>query len=321
VTDPTRAARLRAPVAWNDQPIRSLLFAPGNQPRRLARVGTFGSDAVALDLEDAVTDNAKDDARRLVAEAAAQLDPHGVLAVRVNPPGSPWFTTDLQAVVQPNLDCLVLPKVEDAGVLAGVDELLCELEESRGMAPGEIRLVVTLETARGVDNVEEMLSFQPTDRLAAVLFGSVDFVLDTGIEPGPDELELLYPRGKVVLAARSAGVKHILDGPWTRIDDLAGLDLAVQRSRRLGFTGRVVIHPSHVGPVQRGWWLLPEAEVDGCERIVAAFERGLADTTASIRVGDEFVDYPVYHRARQRLERHRKVAEEPSDGASSGVPR
>jgi citrate lyase subunit beta / citryl-CoA lyase len=317
----TWAARARAPVAWNDQPIRSLLFAPGNQPRRLARVGTFGSDAVALDLEDAVPVNAKGEARRLVAEAVAQMDPHGLLAVRVNPTSSPWFTTDLQAVVQPNLDCLVLPKVDDPSVLAGVDEGLCELEESRGMAPGEIRLVVTLETARGVDRIEEILSSgPPADRLAAVLFGSVDFVLDTGIEPGPDELELLYPRGKIVLAARSAGVRHILDGPWTRIDDLAGLDLAVQRSRRLGFTGRAVIHPSHVGPVQRGWWLLDRAEAERCQRIVAAYEQQVAEGTASIRVGEEFVDYPVYQRARERLARHLTVIDEPSDGASHGRP-
>jgi citrate lyase beta subunit len=171
--------RFRARVAWDDQPIRSLLFAPGNQSRRLARVGTFGSDAVALDLEDAVATEAKGGARRLVAEVAGEMDPHGVLGVRVNPPGSPWFETDLQAVVQPDLECLVLPKVQDQMVLVTMDELLCELEESRGMVPG----------------------------------------------------------GSVVLAASAAGVKHILDGPWTRIDDLAGLDLAVQRSRRRASPG------------------------------------------------------------------------------------
>lgn len=321
MTDSTRTGRLRALIAWDDQPIRSLLFAPGNQPRRLARVGTFGSDAVALDLEDAVAANAKDEARRLVADAVAQMDPHGVLAVRVNAPGSLGFEADLQAVVQPNLDCLVLPKVEDRNDLRTVDELLSDLERSPGMAPGQIRLIPTLEAARGVDNVEEVLSFDPpTDRLAAVLFGSVDFVLDTGIEPGPDELELLYPRGRVVLAARAAGVPRILDGPWMRIDDLAGLDRAVQRSRRLGFTGRVVIHPSHVRPVQRGWWLLAEAEAELCRRIVSTFERGLADGTAAIRVGQEFVDYPVYQRARQRLARHRSVTDERADGASGAVP-
>jgi len=311
VTDPTRTGRLRAPVAWDDQPIRSLLFAPGNQPRRLGLVGTFGSDAVALDLEDAVAADAKGDARRLVAEVVAQMDPHGVLAVRVNPPGSPWFETDLRSVVQPNLDGLVLPKVEDRNVLAAVDELLRELEASRGMAPGQIRLIVALETARGVDNVEEILSVHPrTDRIAAVLFGSVDFVLDMGIEPGPDELELLYPCGRVILATKAAGVPRILDGPWTLIDDLAGLDLGVQRSRRLGFTGRVVIHPSHVGPVQRGWWLLTEAQIERCQRVVAAFEWSLANDIAAIRVGQEFVDYPVYQQARQRLERHRSVADD-----------
>jgi citrate lyase subunit beta / citryl-CoA lyase len=75
------------------------------------------------------------------------------------------------------------------------------------------------------------------------------------------------------------------------------LDLAVQRSRRLGFTGQVVIHPSHVGPVQRGWWLLTETEAERHQRIVAAFERGVANGTAALRVGQDFVDYPVYQRA------------------------
>jgi citrate lyase subunit beta/citryl-CoA lyase len=311
-----QTGRLHEAIAWDDHPIRSLLFAPGSEPRRLARVGTFGSDAVALDLEDAVAANAKDGARRLVADAVARMDPHGVLAVRVNAPGSPWFEADLEAVVQPNLDCLVLPKVEDRDYLHTVDELLSGLEESRGMAPGQTRLVLTLETARGVGNAGEVLSFDPSaDRLAAVLFGSVDFVLETGIEPGRDETELLYPRGKVVLAARAAGVPRILDGPWTRIGDLAGLGRAVERSRRLGFTGRGVIHPSHVRPVQRGWWLLTEAEAEMCRQIVAAFESSLAGGTASIRVGEEFVDYPVYHRARQRLARHLSVTDERTDAS------
>jgi citrate lyase subunit beta/citryl-CoA lyase len=310
----TQTGRLREAIAWDDRPIRCLLFAPGSEPRKLTRVGTFGSDAVALDLEDAVAANAKDDARRLVANAVAQMDPHGVLAVRVNAPGTSWFEADLQAVVQPNLDCVVLPKVEGRNYLRTVDELLSELEKSRGMAPGQVRLVLTLETARGVDNAEELLSFDPpTDRLAAVLFGSVDFSLETGIEPGPDEIELIYPRSKVVLAATAARVPRILDGPWTRIDDLTGLDRAVQRSRRLGFTGRGVIHPSHVRPVQRGWWLLTEAEAELCRQIVSAFQSSLADGKASIRVGEEFVDYPVYHRARQRLARHLSVTEERTD--------
>jgi len=297
--------RWRPLIEWGDQPIRSLLFAPGSEPRKLARVGTFGSDAVILDLEDAVAEDAKDDARCLVADAVSQFGPPGVLAVRVNPPDSSRLEADLEAVVHPNLDCVVLPKVEDQGYLDGVDSLLSQLEAARSIPNGHVRLVVTLETARGVADARAVLASERcSPRLAGVLFGSVDFVLDTGLDPGVDEIELLYPRSCIVLAARAAGVTRVLDGPWTQIEDLIGLEQAVHRSRRLGFTGRGVIHPSHVTPVQHGWWALSQMEAEKCGRIVSAFEESLARGAASIRVGEQFVDYPVYHRAQKQLARH-----------------
>jgi len=298
-------SRRRRLIEWGNQPIRSLLFAPGSEPRKLARVGTFGSDAVVLDLEDAVAEDAKDDARNLVADAVSQFGPPGVLAVRVNPPDSSRLEADLEAVVHLNLDCVVLPKVEDQVYLNEVDSLLSKLEAARSIPQGHTRIVVTLETAKGVADARAALASKRCfPRLAGVLFGSVDFVLDTGLEPGADEIELLYPRSCTVLAARAAGVTRVLDGPWTQIDDLIGLEQAVNRSRRLGFTGRGVIHPSHVTPVQHGWWALSPMEAKKCERIVSAFEESLARGVASIRVGEQFVDYPVYHRAQKQLARH-----------------
>ena len=292
--------RLRAQVDWETQPLRCLLFAPGSERRKLDRVGEFGADGVVLDLEDAVAETQKDEARVLVRAALAGFDSTPVVTVRVNGADTNRLEEDVRGVVTADLDCVMVPKVEDAGVLAYVDSLLRELEADLGLPPQTVRVLATIETASGVANVERIAA-AGAGRLVTLVFGLVDFSRDLQIDVTPEGHELLYARSRVVVAARAAGLRAPLDGPYLDLDDLKGLEREARRIRGLGFGGRVAIHPRQVEPVQRAFTELSDGERRRCERIVAEFERAEAEGLASIRVDGRFVDYPVYADAKRRL--------------------
>ena len=300
--------RARQPVDWERQTLRSLLFAPGNHARRLERVGDFGSDAIVLDLEDAVA-NAEKVAARDSTRAALPTYREGVVAVRVNGTQTGLLEGDVEAVVCPELDCLLVPKVESAETLHDVDRLLARLEAERGLEPGGIRLLPLVETALGVVRCEEVALSAPA-RVVTLVFGLGDFSVDIGVDLTADATELLYARSRVVVAARAARLAPPLDGPYPDIHDLDGLRENTLRSRQLGFQGRVVVYPGQVETVQRAYAELTPEEVERARRVVEAFEEAEAAGIASIQVDGRFVDYPLYHRARHRLRLHEALAAE-----------
>jgi citrate lyase subunit beta/citryl-CoA lyase len=287
-------------VNWDTQVLRSLLFAPGNEPRKLAKVGTFRSDAIVLDLEDAVADAEKDAARGLVHEALATYGEGTVRIVRVNGHDTGRMEDDLRAVASGALDCVMVPKVERPETLARADAVLTTLERERGLAAGSVRLLALIETARGLVRSEEIAAEAPP-RLLTLIFGLGDFSVDIGVDITPDGDELLYGRSRVIVAARAAGLRPALDGPYLDLPNLEGLEADCWRSRRLGFQGRVVIYPGHVAAVQRVFSELSDEEAERCRRVVAAFEAAEASGSASIQVDGRFVDYPLYYRARHKL--------------------
>lgn len=289
-------------IDWAEQPLRALLFAPGNQPRKLAKVGTFGADGIVLDLEDAVADAEKDAARGLVRDALETYDEGTVVVVRVNGVETGRLDDDVRAVVAPGLDCIMVPKVERPDVLTEVDRLLSELEDERGLEPGSIRLLALVETARGIVRCEEIAAEAP-ERLQTLIFGLGDFTVELGIDITADATELLYARSRVVVAARAAGLPQPLDGPYLDLQNIDGLVSDSLRSRQLGFQGRIVIYPPHVVPTQRTYSHLSEEELEETRRIVAAFEGAEAEGSASIQVDGRFVDYPIYRRALHKLRR------------------
>jgi citrate lyase subunit beta/citryl-CoA lyase len=286
-------------IDWDERALRSLLFAPGNHVRKLEKVGTFGSDAIVLDLEDAVADAEKEAARSLVRDALPTFDAATIAMVRVNGLATGRLEDDLAAVVCADLDCVLVPKIEDAATLPSVDELLAALERERGLPPGQVRLLGLIETARGLVGCEEITLAAPA-RVLTVAFGLADFSVDIGVDLTPEGRELLYARSRVVVAARAAGLHPPLDGPFLDLSG-EGIEDDCRRSRGLGFQGRVVIYPPHVEAVQRAYSELADEEAAHCRRVVEAFEAAEAAGTASIQVDGRFVDYPVYHRARHKL--------------------
>lgn len=284
------------------RPLTALLFAPGNHPRRLEKVGTFGADAVVLDLEDAVAESEKDGARELVRAALPTYPEPTVVVVRVNGYDTGRLEADLESVVCEELDCILLPKVEDAGTLIYVNEVLGRLEEAQRIRRDHVRVLVTIETARGVARCQEIADAAPP-RTLTLVFGPGDFTVDLGIDITNDATELLYARSRVVVASRAGGLRPPIDGAYLLdLHDLDGLVADTRLSRQLGFMGRIVIYPPHVEPVQRVHSSLPEEEVQRLRRIVEAFAAAEQAGSASIQVDGRLVDYPLYRGARLKLE-------------------
>jgi len=291
---------VRPPVDWDERPLRALLFAPGNHPRKLEKVGTFGSDAIVLDLEDAVADAEKDAARGMVRAALPTYTGRTVVFVRVNGADTGRIEDDARAVVCADLDGIMVPKVERPETLSELDRLLGRLEREGGLPEGQIRLLALIETALGLVRCEEIALAAPT-RVLTLVFGLGDFSMDLGVDLTPDATELLYARSRVVVAARAARLPPALDGPYLDLHNVEGLVADTLRSRQLGFQGRVVVYPPQVEHVQRAYADLPPEEAERARRIVEAFEQAEAAGSASIQVDGRFVDYPIYERAKQKL--------------------
>jgi len=287
-------------IDWEDRVLRSLLFAPGNHPRKLEKVGTFGSDAIVLDLEDAVADAEKEAARGMVRAALPTYDESTIVAVRVNGAETGRLEDDVRAVVCADLDCIIVPKVERAETLPRLDSLFSELEREHGLEQGQIRLLALIETALGLVCCEEIALNAPP-RVLTLVFGLGDFSTDIGVDLTPDATELLYARSRVVVAARAARLRAALDGPYLDLQNFEGLSADSLRSRQLGFEGRVVVYPPQVEHVQRAYSDLPAEELERARRVVDAFEEAEEMGSASIQVDGRFVDYPIYRRATQKL--------------------
>ncbi len=279
--------------------LRSVLFCPANEPRKVRRLSAVGADAAVLDLEDAVAVSEKESARTSAREALAELE--GVYrAVRVNGFGTGLTADDVDAVVSADLDAIVLPKVEAAQDLRRIDRLLARAEAANGVAPGSIRVLAIIETCAGIIAAAEIA--QDGRRLLSLAFGAGDLGNDLGLSTlqGDMTAALAYGRAKIVYDARAAGLPPPLDGPFMQVRDQVALEEDSRISRGLGHGGRICIHPDQVPVVNRIYAPDPN-EVAFARRAIQAFADAERAGSAAITVDGTFVDYPVVHKARRLL--------------------
>jgi citrate lyase subunit beta/citryl-CoA lyase len=286
---------------------RSSLILPVNIPRFVEKAYARGADAIVLDLEDSVPPQEKASARTLVPGSLALAGRGGAeVLVRVNNDPA-LLADDIEAVVQPGLDGLAIPKAESAAQIREIVARVERLERARGLTPGHVCLSLAIETPRGFLAAEEIA--RASDRIATMSIGVEDYCLELGVEPSADGLELLYPVAALVTICKAVGVQPTgLVGSIAGFRDLAVFEQAAQRARQLGCEGAGCIHPDQVTVLNRVFTPDP-AKVEQARRVIEAFENGVRQGTASVNLDGKMVDVPVYKRAQVVMARARLVAE------------
>jgi citrate lyase subunit beta/citryl-CoA lyase len=285
------------------KPLRSLLFVPGNKAAWMEKAPQYGADALILDLEDSVPHPDKATARTLVRQAIETLSARGqTLYVRVNALETNMTGDDLNAIVGAGLRGLLPPKVETADDVSQLDTLLAYFEHREGLTPGSIELIPTLETAKGIRNAYEIALASP--RVASIAGGAGkggDTNRSLGYRWTREGVETLFIRSKVLLDARAAGIQYPLVASWFDVGDRDGLIADAQRNRQLGFSGMLLIHPSHVAPVNHIF--TPSVEELAYYRgLLDAMEKAEQQGTAAVAYQGAMVDIAMVKTAQQMLE-------------------
>lgn len=284
---------------------RTHLFVPGNRSDMLDKAATYPADVLCLDLEESVLPAEKAHARDLVAAAVAKLAGAGrTVHVRVNSIQSGETSADVAAVVRAGLSGIVLAKAESARAVREIDVMLRQQEVANDVKPGTVDLIVAIESARGLLHCQEISA--ASSRLVALMLGGEDFAFDMGVERTHDAHELTHVRSEIGVCARAAGL-IALDTPWADIEDIEGMVTDAARARAVGFSGKYVIHPSHIEPVARVF-SPKEADVDYARRLLAAWDDAVAGGIGAIQLDGRMIDRPIAERARRVVEQAEAIA-------------
>ena len=269
-------------------PIRSYLYVPGYDERKIEKALAGEADAVVLDLEDAVAPSRKDEARETVARVL-KAGPEKPVFVRVNAVGTELAAADIDAVIGRNLAGLRLPKIHSVESVMLVAETLDELRSE-----GVIQCLI--ESALGLERAFEIAISH--ERVTGISLGEADLAADLGAS---DEAGLLYARSRIVSAARAAGLDHPVQSVYTNVHDLEGLRRSTEEGKRLGFFGRSTIHPSQV-PVVNEVFTPAEEEVTQAQALIDRLAgEAASDTGVFVLEDGRFVDRAAVESARLTL--------------------
>lgn len=280
--------------------IRTALFVPGNRPERIEKALDSGADAIIIDLEDAVPRNRKEETRTLVREAILKYKGHSII-IRVNSLNSGFLERDLEEVVVKDLSCIILPKVDTSSDIKEINRLLVAREEKKGIPIGAITVVPLIESARGVQNVFQIVSEETNPRrVFTVAFGATDYTLDLGTEVSGGGMELIYPRSRIAVACRAAAIKPPLDTPCLNLKDMEILRAEARAAKQLGFQGKQCVHPNQVGPCN-DIFTPTQDEILFASRVIQAYEEAEVKGLGAVQLEGKVIDFPVLERSKRIL--------------------
>ena len=281
---------------------RALLYMPGDDLHKIQKALTLDVDCICMDLEDGVAVNRKEAARETIASALQDLDfGRSERLVRVNPVGSEYFQADLQAVLPGKPDGIVIPKVGSVSELRLVDAELHKVEQENGWPEDGIAVLALIETALGVVNLKEIAA--AITRLQALIFGAEDLAGDIGAVRTRPGWEIFYARSAVAVHAGAYGLQA-LDMVFMDLHDLDELKRESLEAARMAYSGKQVIHPSQVAPVQAAFTPDDEA-VAQAQKILTAAEQNQRAGLGAFALDGRMVDGPVVRAAEWVLKRAR----------------
>ncbi|MDQ3736821.1 MAG: CoA ester lyase [Actinomycetota bacterium] len=269
-------------------PIRSYLYVPGSDPRRIEKALASEADAVILDLEDAVAPNRKEEARTTVAEVLRSEHEKPVF-VRINAPDSVLAEEDVEAVAGPRLAGLRLPKTESPESARRVAQWLDKLGCEAG-------LQCLIESALGLEFAFEIA--RAHEKVVGMSLGEADLAADLGVR---GDAGLLYARSRLVAATRAAGLPGPVQSVYTNVRDAEGLRRSTMEGKNMGFVGRSAIHPAQIEVINEVF-TPTEEEVAEAKDLLARLEESTGTGTGAFALEDgRFVDEAVVGSARLTL--------------------
>ena len=284
------------------RPRRSCLAVPGSSTKMMGKAQGLPADQVFLDLEDSVAPLAKESARANIVAALNEGDWSGkTRVVRVNDLTTKWTYRDVISVVEgagPNLDAIMLPKVQSAEQVVWLDLLLCQIEKTMGLDVGRIGIEAQIENAAGLIAVDDIAAASP--RVETIIFGPADFMASINMRtlvvgeqpPGYDVGDAYhYILMRILMAARAHDLQAI-DGPYLQIRDVDGFRRVAGRSAALGFDGKWVLHPGQIDAANEIYAPTQE-DFDHAELILDAYAWSTSEAggaKGSAMLGDEMID-------------------------------
>lgn len=286
--------------------MRSLLFVPADDERKLAKALASSADALILDLEDSVAAGRKAAARELCVRTLGSAQPGKALYLRINALDTPDALADLAAVVRAQPAGIVLPKCRGGEDVRLVSEYLTALEARDGLPSGRIAILpIVTESGAAIFGLGSYAS-PPLPRLAGMLWGGEDLAADIGALANRDaggaySGPFRLARSLCLLAAASAGVAAI-DAVYTDFRDSAGLEAEAAEALRSGFSAKAAIHPGQITTINQAF-TPSAADVDWAQRVIAAFDA--VPGTGVVSIDGKMIDRPHYRSAQRVIARTR----------------
>lgn len=281
---------------------RTVMYAAGNNPGLLQNAAIYGADSVIFDVEDSVAVSEKDSARELVYHALKKLTFPCEIGVRINHISTPWGYDDLEYLLPAKPDYIRLPKGESGDEIKDIDRIITKAEEKQGFEPGSIKLMVSIESPKGLRNAYEIAVASP--RMIAIAIGGEDFAASLKTEKTKGNLftggrELFVARSMIVFAAREAGIQAI-DSVFSDLRDEETLINEVQLVKELGFDGKSCVNPRQIDLIHQVF-TPSDKEISYAYRVLAVFEEAQAKNSGVIAMDGKMIDMPMVIRAERVL--------------------